>query len=114
MKNLPEEISEVVNVDSFLISYLGTLGKAKFLKKIKPSIYRRHEGGTWSHSNREIQLRIKTHTLKKIANYHAKNDNPEIAQILSQKIKNYKKSLVLLYLRQGKFKKALRMIPPTF
>ena len=55
-KHIPEQMTEVINVDSSLISHLGNYGSAKFIGDIKPSLYRRHKGGISFRRTKRIKI----------------------------------------------------------
>jgi len=48
IKEFPEEIRKVKNVDKFLTSILGNYGKGRYLSEIKDAVYRRHSTSVWS------------------------------------------------------------------
>ena len=58
-KEIPIEMINVINVDTFLLSLLGNIGEAKFLEDIDPSFYRQHQHGIWSHEMRDKKMRSK-------------------------------------------------------
>src|SRR5690606_2836443 len=66
---LPAEIFEVFNVDTFLISLMGEVGKAKFQSNILPSQYRFRTEGLWSKKLRYKKLRAKILTYHKLSKY---------------------------------------------
>ena len=104
LKNLPEEIIQVINVDSFLLSLLGSIGKAKFQPEIKSSIYRRHSGGIWTSEQKKIRLKSKYHTYKKIITYNSHKQNWIIVNAFRSKLKNHLKTQILYYYRLRNFK----------
>ena len=53
IKKFPHEIENVLNGDNFLWILLGENGGCKFLKNIKPSHYRVHNGGVWQNLDQE-------------------------------------------------------------
>jgi glycosyltransferase involved in cell wall biosynthesis len=55
--SFPAEAKRLKNLDTTLWHLLGFYGSAKFLKIIKPSAYRIHEGGVWSLKQKFYQLR---------------------------------------------------------
>lgn len=48
--------TEILNFDTYLWHCIGFIGSTKFIQGIKPSIYRKHEGGIWSMKNRYYKL----------------------------------------------------------
>ncbi|MBZ9729062.1 glycosyltransferase family 2 protein [Salegentibacter sp. JZCK2] len=104
---LPEEMIQVINVDSFLISLLGNSGKAKFQPEIEASVYRRHSGGIWTKKNRETQLLTKILTFQKLACFYKDKDESLIARFQG-KLKKTRKMLLVLYLKGMKPFKAVQ------
>jgi glycosyltransferase involved in cell wall biosynthesis len=47
MQNYPEEYFRAFNGDTFLTCLLGPYGKAKYMDRIRPAVYRKHRGGVW-------------------------------------------------------------------
>lgn len=109
VKDPPEEILKVINVDSFLFSLLGHYGKAKFQSEIENSVYRRHFGGIWSKKSREIQLFTKILLFKKLTFYY-NNKDQSLASIFQKNLKDTRKMLLVLYLKRGMPIKAVRLI----
>lgn len=101
---LPEEILEVINMDSFLLSLLGNYGKAKFQSHIKPSEYRRHTSGVWSKKDEEFKFISKINTHKTLGLYYEKEKNEDLAKFFRSKAKINLKSLLAYYLKTGNFK----------
>ncbi|WP_034888154.1 glycosyltransferase [Gillisia sp. Hel_I_29] len=99
-QDIPAEIVNVINIDSFMISLLGNYGNAKFLKKIKPSQYRKHDGGIWSLQLREKQIRSKILTYKNISNYY-NNKEKLIADYFKERTTNSYKTLIYHQLKEG-------------
>jgi glycosyltransferase involved in cell wall biosynthesis len=48
IQGCPKDLSNVLHGDNVITSLLGHHGKFKYLKEIKPFIYREHLGGVWS------------------------------------------------------------------
>ncbi|OEY73936.1 glycosyltransferase family 2 protein [Salegentibacter salarius] len=108
LKDLPEEVMQVINVDSFLLSMLGTFGKAKFQSEISASVYRRHPRGIWTRKNREIQLLTKILLFKNLVSYYK---DKSLTRNFQSNLKNTRKMLLVLYLKSGMPIKAVRLIP---
>lgn len=110
LSRLPEEMIQVINVDSFLLSMLGTIGKAKFQSDIQASVYRRHSGGIWTKKNREIQLLTKILLFKNLASYYKSKDR-SLMSSFQKDLKNTGKMLLVLYLKDLKPFKAMKLSP---
>jgi glycosyltransferase involved in cell wall biosynthesis len=91
---LPFQISEVLNVDTFLLSLLGQTGPAKYMKDISPSIYRVHRNGIWSNRFAKEKYLLKIHTYTKLQQYYISINNFQVSEIYNRKIKKYKKFLL--------------------
>ena len=91
IENIPYEMAEVINVDSFLFSLLGNYGKGKYQTEVKDSLYRRHIGGIWSKQVKILKFKSKILTYKKLEKYYLRKNNPEIAEHFHKKIKKVKK-----------------------
>ena len=94
LQDIPIEMINVINVDSFLISLLGNYGKAKFLNDIMPSLYRKHEGGIWSSKMREIL------TYKNLNKYYTNRNEKLIADYFKKLTLTYYKILINTQLRK--------------
>ncbi len=104
---LPEEIAEVLNVDTFLYVYLGQFGNAKYLPNILPSNYRKHIEGTWSPQNKIKKFRFKTLYYKELINYFRRIKNKMMILHYSNILKNSYKSQILIELKSGLIIEAL-------
>ena len=103
---IPEEMPKVLNVDTFLLSYLGKFGEGKFLPGINPGFYRKHSGGMWSQRQKEKKFLSKVNTFKNLRNYYKKEPNKEIINFYTQQIINTSKMLIWFYLKSGEIKKS--------
>ena len=97
---------QVLNVDTFLLSYLGKFGAGKFLHGIIPGNYRKHSGGMWSQRQKEKKFLSKINTFKNLRNYYKKEPNEEMINFYTQQIINTSKMLIWFYLKSGKIKKS--------
>lgn len=109
--NIPEQMVEVINVDSFLLSLLGNFGGAGFLYDIKPSYYRRHGGGVWSGQRKELKFQLKIKTLDHLMDFYNSIKEYRIRGVFQQKRNSILKQLTFFYLTQGKIKMAIRSFP---
>lgn len=76
------EISKVVNGDTFFCSVLGTYGKAKFQKEVLPAAYREHSAGVWSKTS-DIDKKVTLlNTYYWLFNYHRRIDSPYSSHFL--------------------------------
>lgn len=99
LKEIPRELMEVLNLDTFLISILGEHGKAHYQKEIKPAISRKHSGGIWSSKMRIKQLAIKLNTLRKLEVYYKNQNQPAFRHF--RKTRKYQaKMLIFKALKQ--------------
>lgn len=110
LKNLPEEMTRVINMDSFLLSMLGTIGKGKFHPDIQASVYRRHSGGIWTKNNRDVQLLKKILLFKNLVSYY-RNKDISLMRSFQNDLKNTRKMLLVLYLKELKPFSALKLLP---
>lgn len=110
LKKFPQEMIEVINVDSFLLSLFGTFGKAKYQAEVQASIYRKHRGGIWSQEIKENKILAKIITFKNLMVYYQKKNNPELMDNFKTILfKNYK-MLIHFYLKKRKVKQTGRII----
>lgn len=109
-KDIPEQMTEVINVDSSLISYLGNYGSAKYIDDIKPSFYRRHKGGIWSGERKELKFKSKLLTYEKLINYYSENKQINIAKFFRSQINLIVRQLFFYYLRKRKICSSLKLI----
>jgi len=72
--------------DLFLWSLLGAHGKGKFLKNIKPSRYRVHDGGVHSKKDINYQIEMETITYASLYTYYFNIGNYELAQYFKNRI----------------------------
>ncbi|WP_081210067.1 glycosyltransferase family 2 protein [Salegentibacter sediminis] len=100
MKQIPRELLEVLNLDTFLFSILGEFGKAHYQKELRPAISRKHTGGIWSSKLRIKQLALKLHTLKKLESYY-KNRNKKAYIHFKEKRRFQAKMLIRKAIKQA-------------
>ena len=101
---LPSEMFEVINIDTFLLSFLGNYGKGKYLNDIQPSKYRKHQGGIWSARIKEKKILSKIITYYQLQNYYWKNNNMKLYTLYKQRHLNHYKMLLLKYIRRGNWR----------
>lgn len=104
--DLPSQIAEVVNMDSFLLSLLGNYGGAGFLKDIEPSLYRRHPQGLWSGKKKEMNLKFKILTLIKLIQFYNLTENYTLEAFFRERKNLHLKSLIYFFLKNGNVRKA--------
>lgn len=109
---IPSEMTEVLNVDTFFFSFLGNYGKAKYLGEIDPSFYRRHPGGIWSERAQEKKLFSKILTYSKLREYYIQNK--ELQQYFNLRIKQVNRSLWIYYMNQGEISKTFQLVGKIF
>ncbi|TBW25602.1 glycosyltransferase [Gramella sp. KN1008] len=110
LQELPEEMIKVINLDSFLLSFLGYFGKAKFCSNIQPNVYRRHGDGIWSGEAHQKKLLIKINTYTQLSRYHKRYGNGELGIHFKLIKHNIVKSLFIYYLTNHPLK-AFLLIP---
>lgn len=112
--NIPQEMAEVINVDSFLISLLGNYGEAKFLKDINPSLYRRHNGGIWSRKRKKMKMDSKILLSQKLSAFYTEQERKDLVLIFQRKIISIQKMQILQSLRSGYFFEASEQLRKLF
>ncbi|MUP46840.1 glycosyltransferase [Gramella sp. BOM4] len=111
---LPEEILNVINVDSFILSLLGNYGPAKFLGDISPSIYHRHSGGIWTKNEQILKLQLKAITFKNLQKYYRNEQKIGAARAFGIYLRNINRSLFVLYLKKKNIISAMKLTPGIF
>lgn len=101
---IPREMIEVINVDTFLFAFLGNYGKAKYMDYIKPSKYRKHPGGIWSSRMKEQKLLSKIITFSQLEKFHLGQKNINLSILYRKKLLNHYKMLLLRYFKKGDLK----------
>jgi|25_taG_2_1085351.scaffolds.fasta_scaffold00143_7 glycosyltransferase involved in cell wall biosynthesis len=109
-KDIPEQMTEVINVDSSLISHLGNYGSAKFIDNINPSFYRRHKGGIWSGERKELKFKSKLLTYKKLIDYYSGNKQVNMAKFFRSQYNLIVRQILFYYLKKGKIWSFLKLI----
>jgi glycosyltransferase involved in cell wall biosynthesis len=105
---LPFQVVEVLNVDTFLLSLLGQRGAAKYLNGISPSIYRIHNSGIWSNRWAAQKYISKINTYRKMKDYYSSINNHSVASVFNNKVKQYRKHLIYNLLKNGEVKALFR------
>lgn len=100
---LPAEIFEVFNVDTFLISLMGEVGKAKFQSNILPSQYRFRTEGLWSKKLRYKKLRAKILTYHKLSKYFNGAKDVLLKEYYFKKMKHHFKMVIFLHIKERNF-----------
>lgn len=104
---IPEEMAEIVNVDSFLLSFLGNYGAAGFSGTTNPSYYRRHDGGIWSKKTKKLKFDSKILTYQKLRNFYLRQENQELAQFFGLSILNTYKMQIWRSFKEGDITKGM-------
>ncbi|MDX1718616.1 MAG: glycosyltransferase family A protein [Salegentibacter mishustinae] len=110
LSELPEEMLQVINVDSFLLSLLGNYGEARYLWNINPSFYNRHSGGIWTENKKELSFFSKLHTYKNLITYYRSKGKNKTARVLQGKRKKIINQLFFYYLSKRKFKSVIKFL----
>ncbi|MCX7817048.1 MAG: glycosyltransferase [Syntrophales bacterium] len=77
IKDFPEEIHKVVNVDKFLTSLLGHYGKGKYMPEITEAVYRKHNNSIWSNLSKLQQIFINGNTRAWLSRYYRRINLPQ-------------------------------------
>tara|TARA_B100000963_G_scaffold335460_1_gene329606 strand:+ start:9187 stop:10134 length:948 start_codon:yes stop_codon:yes gene_type:complete len=86
----------ITQEDAFIISLLGEYGKGKYLKEIKPSVYRILEKGIWSSQNEIERLKSSLKTFSVLKKIYEKKNNDKLRVYYHRKcIKNNNRILYL-------------------
>lgn len=109
-ENIPKEMVDVINVDSFLFSLLGNYGKGKFLGTITPSFYRRHQNGIWSGKRKKIGLRSKLLSYERLLEFYRWKKDLKMTKHYTFLIKSINRTLFLTYLKENQPIKAFRLL----
>jgi glycosyltransferase involved in cell wall biosynthesis len=107
---IPRQMAEVLNVDTFLFSYLGKFGYAKFQPDIEPACYRQHPGGTWSHRKKENKFFSKIITYRGLSRYYLLQENKELYTFYFNRLQSNKKMLIYFYLKNGNLVSASKIL----
>ncbi|ENV85653.1 hypothetical protein F940_01880 [Acinetobacter radioresistens NIPH 2130] len=91
--NIPE-IAKVLNTDDFLISILGSYGKAHYHHDIKPTVYRVHSHGIWQSQNKKSRVEAQMNTFFWLYIYYQRIENIELSDFF---LKKYKYSFALRF-----------------
>ncbi|MCM8570475.1 glycosyltransferase [Gramella jeungdoensis] len=109
-RDIPEEILEVFNIDSFWFSILGGYGGGKYLKSIRPSYYRVHEGGTWTNKNKAQNFMLKILFFEKLSAFYKKKKYLELSNYHNSQMLMYRKMLTYYYLKRLKISMAIKSL----
>jgi len=101
LEGIPKEMTQVLNVDTFLLSLLGHYGKAKFLRDVKPAKYRKHQGGIWSSRNKKKKYLSKITTFQELSQFYLSRKNKELYKFYFNKLQSSYKTLIYYYLKNG-------------
>jgi len=110
LEGIPKEMTQVINLDTFLLSLLGHYGKAKFLKELKPAKYRKHQGGIWSTRNKEKKFLSKIITFRELSRYYLLQQNMELYTFYINKLQSSYKMLIYHYLKNGNLVSASKIL----
>jgi hypothetical protein len=97
--NVPKQLLEVLNVDTFLLSLFGEVGDANFQQNIYPSLYRFRTSGVWSNTIRSKKLISKIQTYRKLSRYFQGRKDETYANFFKKQMKQHYKMLVVYHLR---------------
>lgn len=97
--NVPKQLLEVLNVDTFLLSLFGEVGDANFQENIHPSLYRFRTAGVWSNTIRGKKLISKIQTYRNLSGYFQEKKDETYANFFIKQMKQHYKMLVVYHLR---------------
>ena len=101
LEEIPREMTQVINVDTFLLSLLGNYGKAKFLGEMAPAKYRKHAGGIWSIRNKKKKYLSKIITYRELSLFYLRQENDVLYEFYFGKLQSSYKMLINYYLKNG-------------
>lgn len=99
-------IENIVNGDTFIYSYLGTKGAAKYDDTIQYAAHRFHSGGVWSMQRQEVKFKNFIKTYKAIANYYKSVDNSALYEYFKEKQQQSSEHLIRHEITEGKYDQA--------
>src|SRR5690606_3615769 len=70
--------------DFLLNSYMGTKGKCGFIRGIKPSIYRVHNGGVWSGMNAVAKKLVVKRMYRRMYELYLRRNMIEYAKLIKR------------------------------
>ena len=107
---IPQEATEVLTLDVFLYTILGSFGPGKYLKNISPAFYRLQENGLWGQRDIEYKLRNKINTYNKIAQYYKRTNRKNISRVFLKRVYKLKAYIIYYHIKKLHFKKALKYL----
>ncbi len=110
LEEIPREMTQVINVDTFLLSLLGRYGKAKFLREIKPAKYRKHSGGIWSTRGKKMKYLSKIITFRELSRFYHRQEDVVLNEFYFNKLKSSYKMLINHYLKNGNLVSAAKSL----
>lgn len=102
--SLPVQALNVINVDTFILSMLGSFGAGKYIKGINPSYYRIHNDGVWSKKTKASKFINKIITFRQLKEYYQRIGDPVTSKSFSEKAKLYIKMALFNYIKTGNLK----------
>ena len=87
IQGCPKELSHVLHGDNVLTSLLGHHGEFKYLKEIKPYIYREHLGGVWSSLGLRDKKMEQVNTMVGLFRYYNKRGSEKHAHSYYETLK---------------------------
>lgn len=85
IKEIPIEFNHAPILDICLWSLLGKYGSGKYLKSIKPSLYRTHDGGIFSPKSKSEKIRMGAQSYIALSTYHYNQKNIIISNYFTYK-----------------------------
>lgn len=110
LNNFPEEFFKVVNGDKIIISLLGQHGKGRFLDEIQPAVYRTHDGGVWSKTNKIKKRENLFYTYHQLAKYYKRKNKKDLNLYFTEKSKNLYAGIITFYLCNNDWKNYFKSI----
>ncbi len=100
--DIPKEMENVINGDTFLASILGNYGKGKWLD-IKPAYYRHHSGGIWSLQQKEYKFKAKIQLFRVLKTYYESKGLQSLKNYFGNQLFLYNKMLLMLYIKEKNY-----------
>ncbi len=104
----PSFITEVINADKLLISFLGTYGGAKFVEGLNGAVYRSHKDSMWSSKSYLFKERSHFETFHELEKYYKLKEKLKVARFFEGKKEKSEKNICKGLILEGKYKRAFK------
>ncbi len=99
---LPNQMQDIINGDTFLTSILGNYGKGKWLN-IKPAYYRYHPGGVWSLRQKEYKFKAKIQLFSVLKLHYKSQGFQDLEDYFEKQLILHNKMLLRFYIKQQNY-----------